>query len=173
MMLATPAHLIIIRGNSGSGKTTLAQFVQAGLPGAMLISQDVIRRDMLGVADKPNNLSIDAIANLAEFGRQHCPFVIVEGIMAENRYGKMLRQLIANFSTNARVYYFDLTLAETTLRHARRAKNTDFGVEKLAQWFLPHDVLNVPGEIILSAGVTLEDIAAKIIARELNTDARA
>ena len=47
--------LIILRGNSGSGKTTVAKELQ-GLFGrnTMLISQDVVRRDMLGVKDDRN-----------------------------------------------------------------------------------------------------------------------
>ncbi len=40
--------LIILRGNSGSGKTTIAKELQWKFGrNTMLISQDVIRRDML------------------------------------------------------------------------------------------------------------------------------
>lgn len=40
--------LILLRGNSGSGKTTLAHMLQRKLGrGTLVISQDVIRRDML------------------------------------------------------------------------------------------------------------------------------
>ena len=42
--------LIILRGNSGSGKTTIAKELQKRFgTNTMLISQDVIRRDMLNV----------------------------------------------------------------------------------------------------------------------------
>lgn len=42
--------LIILRGNSGSGKTTIAKELQQVFGNnTMLISQDVIRRDMLKV----------------------------------------------------------------------------------------------------------------------------
>lgn len=41
-------QLIIIRGNSGSGKTTLAHRLQRALGrNTMVISQDVVRREML------------------------------------------------------------------------------------------------------------------------------
>ena len=44
--------LIILRGNSGSGKTTIAKELQQVFGNnTMLISQDVIRRDMLKVKD--------------------------------------------------------------------------------------------------------------------------
>ena len=40
--------LIILRGNSGSGKTTIAKELQKKFgKNTMLISQDVIRRDIL------------------------------------------------------------------------------------------------------------------------------
>lgn len=48
--------LIILRGNSGSGKTTIAKELQNRFGmNTMLISQDVIRRDMLKVKDGANN----------------------------------------------------------------------------------------------------------------------
>lgn len=47
--------LIILRGNSGSGKTTIAKELQQVFGNnTMLISQDVIRRDMLKVKDGEN-----------------------------------------------------------------------------------------------------------------------
>ena len=46
------SKLIILRGNSGSGKTTIAKELQKHFGrNTMLISQDVIRRDMLWVKD--------------------------------------------------------------------------------------------------------------------------
>ena len=44
------SKLIMLRGNSGSGKTTIAKELQKHFGrNTMLISQDVIRRDMLWV----------------------------------------------------------------------------------------------------------------------------
>ena len=46
------AKLIILRGNSGSGKTTIAKKLQKNFGhGTLLISQDVVRREMLYVKD--------------------------------------------------------------------------------------------------------------------------
>lgn len=44
--------LVVLRGNSGSGKTTIAKSLQEKLGArTMLISQDVIRREILKVRD--------------------------------------------------------------------------------------------------------------------------
>ena len=44
------SKLIILRGNSGSGKTTVARALQRKFGrNTMVISQDIIRRDMLWV----------------------------------------------------------------------------------------------------------------------------
>ncbi|MBM7706360.1 adenylate kinase family enzyme [Chryseomicrobium aureum] len=57
--------LIIIRGNSRSGKTTAAKTLQNQLGnGTLLVSQDVVRRDMLKVHDRDGNPSIDLIRQI-------------------------------------------------------------------------------------------------------------
>lgn len=93
------SKLIIIRGNSGSGKTTTAKNLQSHLGrGTLLISQDTVRREMLKVHDRDGNLSIDLIRQIAEYGKNNCEFVIVEGILYKPRYGEMLHNLIEFFN---------------------------------------------------------------------------
>ena len=57
--------LIILRGNSGSGKTTIAKELQQVFGNnTMLISQDVIRRDMLKVKDGENTKALPLLEEL-------------------------------------------------------------------------------------------------------------
>lgn len=145
------SKLIIIRGNSGSGKTTTAKRLQEYLgQGTLLISQDVIRRDMLMVKDREGNLSIDLIRQIAEYGKERCEFVIVEGILNKTRYGEMLNSLIQFYNRNAYTYYFDLSFEETVKRHNSRPKKFKFGEESLRAWWSPNEYLDVDGEVKLT-----------------------
>ena len=64
--------LIILRGNSGSGKTTVARELQKKIgSNTLLISQDVIRREMLMVKDGPDTRALPMLKDLLIYGRNH------------------------------------------------------------------------------------------------------
>lgn len=161
------SKLIIIRGNSGSGKTTTAKNLQNhfGL-GTLLVSQDTVRREMLKVKDREGNLSIDLIRQIAEYGKDKCEFVIVEGILYKGRYGEMLNNLIQFYNHKAYTYYYDLSFEETVIRHNSRSKKIEFGVDSLRAWWNPKDYLGVDEETILTHDMSENDIL-KLICRQL------
>lgn len=156
--------LIIIRGNSGSGKTTLAKTLQTQLGhNTLLVSQDVVRRTMLMSDDHPGNLSIDLIRQIALYGNGRVPVVIVEGILARNRYGDMLRELMGTFPRTL-VYYFDVDFTTTLARH--RTRQRDFGPEEMRRWWLDNDQLGVPAERLITSRVSLAE-AVRLVQRDL------
>ncbi|WP_406687702.1 kinase [Rossellomorea vietnamensis] len=156
--------LIIIRGNSGSGKTTTAKRLQEHFGrGTLLVSQDVVRRDMLKVQDRDGNLSMDLIRQIAEYGRGKCEYVIVEGIFTEQRYGDMLRQLIQFYNGKAHTYYYDLSFQETVRRHNARSKRKEFGEDSLRAWWNAEDYLHVDGEVQLTDEMTQDEIVEMIL----------
>lgn len=158
------SKLIIIRGNSGSGKTTTAKGLQNLLGhGTLLVSQDTVRREMLKVHDREGNLSIDLIRQIAEYGKDKCEFVIVEGILAKSRYGEMLNKLIQVFNQKSYIYYFDLSFEETVIRHNSRSKKMEFGEDSLRAWWNPNDYLGVDGEKILNNDMSQNDVLKLII----------
>ncbi|SOC42487.1 kinase [Ureibacillus acetophenoni] len=158
------SKLIILRGNSGSGKTTIANCLQTHFGrGTLLVSQDIIRREMLKVNDREGNLSIDLIRQIAEYGKGKCEIVIVEGILYSKFYCEMLKNLIQFFNNKAFTYYFDLPFEETVRRHNTRAKKDDFGEESLRSWWIEKDYLGVDGETKLTAEMSQNEILDLII----------
>lgn len=158
------SKLIILRGNSGSGKTTTAFNLQRVLGEATLVvSQDIVRRDMLKVSDLEGNLSIGLMKQIAEFGLGKCPFVIVEGILVNKRYKNMLLDLINTFEQNAYIYYFDVPFYETLNRHKKREKVHDFGEKEMQSWWNEKDYLKVPNERIITKDYMQEDVVKFIL----------
>ena len=81
------AKLIIIRGNSGSGKTTVARALQRRFGDhSMLISQDMVRREILHVKGEKNMLALPLMQELVAYGRDHCEITILEGILTSQWY---------------------------------------------------------------------------------------
>ncbi|WP_053366301.1 kinase [Bacillus sp. FJAT-27245] len=158
------SKLIILRGNSGSGKTTTAKNLQNYLGhGTLLVSQDVVRREMLKVHDRDGNLSIDLIRQITEYGKGKCEFVIVEGILYKCRYGEMLNNLIQFYNQRAYIYYFDLSFEETVIRHNSSPKKEDFGEDSLRAWWNPNDYLGVNGETILTNDMSQNKVLELIL----------
>lgn len=80
--MLTLTKLIILRGNSGSGKTTLAREIHKRLPrNTLLISQDVVRGDILHVKDGEHTLALPLLEDLLIYGYKNCDYVILEGIL--------------------------------------------------------------------------------------------
>ncbi|EOP40264.1 kinase [Bacillus cereus] len=156
--------LIILRGNSASGKTTIAKELQEHFGhGTLLVSQDVVRREMLKVHDTLGNLSHDLIFEITKYGKGKCEFVILEGILNSRRYGDMLKELIHYFDGNAYIYYFDLSLDETIKRHNTREKRLEFGEDLLRKWYNPHDTIEVDKETIFTDDFIQKDIFHAIL----------
>ncbi len=79
--------IVIIRGNSGSGKTTLARALCDKLgKDCMLLSQDVIRREILHTNDGENSSAVKLLSDLVLFGKEHSNIIILEGILNSSWY---------------------------------------------------------------------------------------
>ncbi|MGO0154697.1 AAA family ATPase [Leuconostoc mesenteroides] len=157
--------LVIIRGNSGSGKTTLARQLHHILTNSLLISQDIVRREMLNVKDKVGNLSISLIEHLLEFGNQQEQVVILEGILKSSVYGPMIHEQIQDFEQVVTVYY-RLSLNETVRRHYTKPI-TNFTPSDLTRWYQSDDSLHIEGEMIFDESVSLL-MAEKQILTKIN-----
>ncbi|EPC8417834.1 kinase [Bacillus wiedmannii] len=162
--ILTTSTLIILRGNSASGKTTIAKQLQEHFgQGTLLVSQDVVRRDMLRVHDTMGNLSHDLLFEITKYGKGKCEFVILEGILNSRRYGEMLKELIHFFEGNAYTYYFDLSLQETIRRHNTREIRHEFSEDSLQKWYNPRDTIEVSRETVFTDNFKQKDIFDAIL----------
>ncbi len=156
--------LIILRGNSGSGKSSAAKRLRQNLGyETMLIPQDVVRREILGTQDLPENPAIQLIYDMAIYGLRIGYDIIIEGIMTEERYGTMLRSLLDNFKGETYVYYFDITFEETLNRHNKKANKYEFGEAEMRQWWIEKDTLKYPNEQLLTNDMSELDIDTRIM----------
>lgn len=136
--------LIILRGNSGSGKTTIAKELQNRFGrNTMLISQDVIRRDMLKVKDGENTPALPLMKELLIYGSNHSDVVILEGILYADWYQSLFELAIQLYDTNVYAYYFDLPFEETLRRHQTKPNCHEFGEEAMRSWWQEKDFSDI------------------------------
>lgn len=157
------SRLILLRGNSGSGKTTVARTLQRRLGrNTLLLSQDVVRREMLYVADGPDCPAIPLLCRMLEYGATHCPTVILEGILNADWYAPLFRTAQTAFGRRISAWYFDLPFEETLRRHRTKPNRDDFGEEAMRRWWREKDFIGFLPEHTLTRDLTPEQIVERI-----------
>lgn len=156
--------LIILRGNSGSGKTTIAKELQSKFGrNTMLISQDVIRRDILKVKDGENTQALPLMKELLTYGSNHSDIVILEGIMYADWYRPLFEWAIQLYGTGVYAYYFDLPFEETIKRHQTKPNCHEFGEEAMRGWWREKDFSDVLNEVRITSEQSIESIVTDIV----------
>lgn len=159
------AKLVIIRGNSASGKSTIARIVREKLgENTMFVPQDVVRREMLYVKDRVGNPAINLISKIALYGKEIGYNVVLEGILSKKLYEDVLNNLISQYGDNAYVFYMDVSFNETLRRHNTKPKRHEYGEEKMREWWLEKDYLNLPNEYIIPEGYDARKAVEYILA---------
>ena len=152
------SKLIIIRGNSGSGKTTVAKALQQRFGhNSMLISQDVIRRDMLRVKDGADTKALPLLKELLIFGQNNCDIVILEGILKAGWYQSLFELAMYEFDNRIFAYYYDIPFEETVARHQTKPNKNDFGETDMRNWWNEKDLINLIPEKIITKDMELND----------------
>lgn len=153
------AQLIILRGNSGSGKTTTGKALQRKFGhGTMLISQDIVRREMLFVKDGPNTEASQLLFELALYGKSHCKIIILEGILNSKWYQKLFENLLDQFNNQIFAYYFDIPFEETLNRHKQKPNAHEFGEKEMSKWWSEKDLLDIIPEVCLHKELGLNEV---------------
>ncbi|MEG2289423.1 MAG: kinase [Clostridium sp.] len=155
--------LIILRGNSGSGKTTIGKALQKKLGhGTMLISQDVVRREILFVKDGPDTESRQLLKELVLYGKKHCSIVILEGILNSKWYRELFENLHYEFDNQIFAYYFDIPFEETLNRHKQKPNTHEFGEKEMRKWWNEKDLLGIIPEAFIHKELGVDEIVDMI-----------
>jgi len=163
------SKLIIIRGNSGSGKTTLAKALQQKFGyNNMLISQDVIRRDILRVKDGADTKALPLMKELLLYGKNNCEIIILEGILNASWYQPLFELAMSEFEGKIFAYYYDIPFAETLTRHQTKPNKGDFGEKDIRNWWIEKDFINLISEKIITKDMELNDTIALIYQDVIN-----
>lgn len=157
--------IIMLRGNSGSGKSTLAHMLQHELGrGTLVLSQDVVRREMLWVHDKPGHPAIPLLINLVQYGKQHCSYVILEGILYSETYEPLFRCILEEYPLeDIHAYYYDIPFAETLRRHDTKPNRMEFGAADMKNWWKEKDYIGYIPETVLHQDLSLEGARKQIL----------
>lgn len=161
------AKIVILRGNSGSGKTTVAKKLQKRLGhGTLLISQDMIRREILWVKDGEGTQALSLLKELVKYGRQNCEFVILEGILHADWYRELFETIVSEYGSGIYAYYYDLPFEETLRRHQTKPNCNDFGEEDMRRWWREKDYIEFIEEKRIDCKRTAEE-AVKMILNDI------
>ena len=141
--------IIIIRGNSGSGKTTVANKLCDKLgEDCMLLSQDVIRRDILHTNDGKDSTAVDLLKELVLFGKKHSGIIVLEGILNSSWY-KPFEETVKRFQTK---------------------NNTTYTTQDMKRWYNEKDLLGFENEKIILKDMTIDDTLKMILSDIKNRD---
>ncbi|HWS30263.1 MAG TPA: kinase [Clostridia bacterium] len=156
--------IIILRGNSGGGKTTVAKELQRRCgSGTLLLSQDVVRREMLYVKDGPETKAIDLLIMLVRHGRENCTTILLEGILNSDWYQRLFEAIKDEFGNNVYAYYFDIPFEETLFRHATKPNAGEFGETEMKRWWREKDYLKNISELTINKDMSAEAIVNMIL----------
>ena len=161
--------LIILRGNSGSGKTTVAKGLQELFGrGTMVLSQDMIRREVLKERDGMDPPALPLIKQMLRYGSENCQVVILEGIFISDWYRELFEAAIELYGTDIYAYYFDIPFEETVRRHQTRPKAAEFGADEMREWWKEKDYLDMIKEATITEDKGKDEIVNAIYLRVCN-----
>ena len=157
------SKLILLRGNSGSGKTTAAKALQQRFGrNTMLLSQDMVRREMLWAEDGASTKALPLLRELLLYGSRHCEVVVLEGILRADWYRPLFEDAVQLFGNQIFAYYYDLPFEETVRRHQTKPQREEFGEQEMRTWWNGQDWIGFLPETRLDQTQSLDGIVEQI-----------
>ena len=156
-MNSAEPKLIIIRGPSGSGKSTIANKLREISDHKIaLLEFDTFRNDILGLQGDYYPAAIEMYTNSALTALANGYDVIMDGIYRPEGHDNPLEKLFAGHDGENYIFWFDISLDETTKRHAGREKSKLFGEKELAEWYSKPTAMGYDFEYAISEDSSIE-----------------
>lgn len=156
---------IVIRGNSGSGKSKIAETLRERMDGKVaIVGLDTLRRMVLKEPDKLDNTDIiGLIDQTVTYCLDKHYTVILEGILSKPKYKELIVKLLETAKCKTSVFYIDVSLEESILRHETKPNAHEFGEKELRDWYQPKNYLDIHEEVIVDEKSTLEETVELIL----------
>lgn len=158
---------MVLRGPSRAGKSTLSMALRQRP--MSVVGQDHVRRIILKDRDE---LELTAAVELIDLNVRFClergKDVVLEGILWSEKYGDMVRQLVADHRGNSSVYYLRVDFDVTASRHEASPDATDWTADQMREWWNGDDRLGIPEETVLDASLPQSQLLSHI-ERHLDT----
>lgn len=160
-------RLIVVRGPSGSGKSTVARHLfERAARRVCLIEQDHYRFIFrpAGGGSLPNSATIHRMIEHNVMAALVDGYdVILEGILSERSYGRVLDRLFSAGVSENFLYSFDVSLDETLRRHRTRpTTGRGFTEDDMRDWYPHAHPWGHELEQLIPESASLEDIVARI-----------
>ncbi|MFF4273619.1 AAA family ATPase [Streptomyces sp. NPDC001536] len=160
----SPTRLIVLRGNSAGGKSSVAAGLRARYGrGIALVSQDILRREVLRERDVPGAANIGLIDLTVRHALEHGFHTVLEGILYVSHYGDMLAGLLADYGDRAHCFYLDVPFEDTLARHATKPIADEVTEAELRSWYRPLDLLPGGVETVVPASSTLPETIDQVM----------
>ena len=131
----------------------------------MVLSQDMIRREVLKARDGIDPPALPLIKQMLEYGSEHCEIVIMEGIFIADWYRELFEAAIKLYGSEIYAYYFDIPFEETVRRHQTRDKSNEFGADEMREWWKEKDYLDLIKEVAITEDMSKDRIVNDIYSR--------
>lgn len=163
---AATTRLVVLRGPSRAGKSSLSMALRQRP--MSVVGQDHVRRIILKERDKLElTAAVELIDLNVRFCLDHGKDVVLEGILWSQKYGAMIRRLLADHRGHNLVYYLDVDFAETVARHTASPDAAEWTPDDMRDWWLGDDRLCIPEETVLDAKAPHDELLSRI-ARDLD-----
>lgn len=122
-----------------------------------MISQDIVRRDMLWAHDGYDTAALPLLIDLLRYGYDNSEITILEGILNSKWYKPLFHKAMELYGDDIYAYYYDLPFEETLRRHATREKHFEFGEEDMRCWWNEKDYIGFIPEKIINKSMSLDE----------------